>query len=239
MDSQNRKPKTENRKLNTDSPTMTWDHLQQLRAAARGRIQQGLAELQPQGGNGVVVSGNAISVQGGGGGLPVRRVSWSTYVYATLTQRIYSDWYEIGGPHERQDKPVPVALFVASEEPMWVQSIPGEAMDINVGPEPGLEYWDYKSEFEIRFEALSYPSYSDNGRRLNGEAAYEQRFFRFPVRLEVETFYTLFIEDGPWGEEIVPNKQTVLVGASGATVKVTPTTRVWPHRLRITQAKRL
>jgi hypothetical protein len=46
---------------------MTWEHLQELRELARRRIAERVALLQPRAGDGVVINGNVICLEPGGG----------------------------------------------------------------------------------------------------------------------------------------------------------------------------
>lgn len=140
---------------------MTWEHLQQLRAAATAEIERRIAALQPHGGHGVTVDGDTIALKTSEDAQAEPSISYAIWQQSNIDYRINFDGQLQTGTHS------------------W-----GEEIVVQVYPSV-LWYWRPTTVWQhIQLANIS----GDNGFSLvrKGRVRFSMKPFYFPVKLLLE-----------------------------------------------------
>lgn len=165
---------------------MTWQHLQQLRAAARSRIEERLAAGRPVGGRGASVQGNSITLYGGQGGAPPPEPDAWTLVINVTTE------YEFNGSRSSSEGPnrgsYPWARAALVPNPQFVPLLHIYATEQTQFFYQNSEESDswLERRVKVRFDTLVFPVRTTNPNYQPGRDSFEGGYYRMPVKIRVD-----------------------------------------------------
>lgn len=212
---------------------MTWQHLQQLRSAARARIQERLAAARPQGGRGAVVQGSNITLYGGRPGAAAPEPApWTLVINVTIDYEFHGRdsegaFFSSGSYPRERAVLVPRPQFVP-----LLRTYALEGSQFNYNESEDENTW-MERRVRVKFDTLVFPVATTNPNYQLGRDAFEGGYYRMPVRIRVD--HVSWVSQ----REKVYDSKWLVVDRNGTVYEPRPTENNIPFELKIAEVQLL